>query len=179
MCGRYHFGFNESNISKQIKEKIQQLSLDDFNTGEIFPNDKAIVLIAKENKLDIDIKTWGIKLDKMMINARIESLNNHFYDHIRDKRCVIIADSFYEWKDKTKYRIHNLDKTYMYLAGRYNDDNHFLIITKESTYPMDKIHHRSPVIMNKKEMIDYLNHKGKITDHSDIEILPAKMDALF
>ena len=67
----------------------------------------------------------------------------------------------------------------MYLAGIYNDDNHFLIITKESTYPMDKIHHRSPVIMNKKEMIDYLNHKGKITDHSDIEILPAKMDALF
>ena len=72
-------------------------------------------------------------------------------------RCIILANGFYEWKNKEKYYIRKEDP-YIYLAGLFNKENEFVIITGESKEDMSKIHHRSPVIFDNKEMLNYLHN---------------------
>lgn len=162
MCGRYELKLDsDDKYTKQLIKRIEELSLKDFNIGEIYPTNNCLVLKAKEdNKVELDIKKWGIPLKSLLINARMESIKDkRIYQNM--KRCIILANGFYEWKDKDKYYIHKIDP-HIYLAGLYNDLNEFVIITGESTKKMKDIHHRSPVIFDNKEMLNYLHNKQDI-----------------
>ena len=47
----------------------------------------------------------------------------------------------------------------MYMAGIYNSEQAFVIITKEAQNEMARIHHRMPILMNKSQMLAYLHQK--------------------
>ena len=162
MCGRYEFKLDGSDkYTKQITTRIEELNIEGFKMGEIFPNDNCLVFVGKDNnKVDLDIKHWGIPLKSLLINARMESLNEKkIYKDM--SRCIIIANGFYEWKDKEKYYIRK-DDPFIYLGGLYDKDNNFVIITGDSNNDMKLIHHRSPVIFNQNEMINYLHNKKEV-----------------
>lgn len=156
MCGRYEFKLNDSESSKKIKAKIIELNLT-FKEGEIFPSDKVLCVIPiSNNKVSLDSKTWGIKLKSLLINARIESLNEkETYKKIFNNRCAIISNGFYEWKDKQKYYI-SFEKDHMYMPCLYDCNNDLVIITEGSNSNFKMIHERCPIIMNKNEMLNYL-----------------------
>ena len=62
---------------------------------------------------------------------------------------------FFEWdKHKTKYAFGNE----LYLAGFYNLDNEFIILTTESKGTLKPIHHRMPVCIDKSQIKDYLSN---------------------
>ena len=159
MCGRYHFGINPSKKGKQIKERAEKLNLV-YKQGEIFPNDKVLCIVPVESKVDLSVMKWGVQNKSLQINARMESIEDKpSYKEIKNNRCAVICDGFYEWdKDKNKYLVTS-DEEYMYLACIFNSKNELLIITQASEGEFRNIHERSPLIMNQEEMLKYIHNE--------------------
>jgi len=176
MCGRYYFNLDDSPMTINLIQKIQEAHLDSFKLGEIFPGDKVLCLIIDDNKLKLTVKKWGIQKQSLLINARHETINTkNTFKNL--KRCVVIANAFYEWKDKTKFYISTKDK-YIYLACLYDPNNDLVIITKEADETMNEIHDRMPIIMNKEEMIDYLGIKDSAISKKELIIKPIEQTKL-
>lgn len=96
-----------------------------------------------------------------MINARAETVATKpsFRNAFKKRRCLIIADGFYEWKktdskNKLPYLIHMKDDEPFAFAGLWEhwkrDDQDIqscTIIVTEPNEVLDKIHDRMPVIV--------------------------------
>lgn len=159
MCGRFHFGIKDDNKGKQIKQRAQKLNLV-YAQGEIFPTDNVLCVIPVESKIDLSVMKWGINSKSLLINARVETIDDRpTYKAIKNNRCAVICNGFYEWdKDKNKYYI-SFEEEYMYLACIYNEENELVILTSASTNEFSKIHDRSPIIMNQIEMLKYIHNE--------------------
>ena len=166
MCGRYEFSFNPSKVSKQIEDKANAANLK-FKTGEVFPSDEILCMIAKEDKIDLIVLKWGITKESLRINARIETIqDNPSYYQKTYKPCAVIANGFYEWdQHHDKYYLKCKDE-FIYLTAIYSEEG-LLIITKAADEMMQGIHERMPIIMDQKEMIRYV-HDGKIPNSEKI-----------
>lgn len=111
-----------------------------------------------------------------MINARSETLAEKpsFKKPLQSKRCIIPADSFYEWKridSKTKLpmRIKLRSAKLFSFAGLWEKWNSpkgemiysCTIITTNSNDLMSPIHDRMPVILTPETEAQWLNPKNK------------------
>lgn len=165
MCGRAFLSFDDSKASKQIQKRIEQTSLFDFKKGELFPSENILTLIpAENNKIDVAVKKWGFNNNGLLINARIEGLGcKPTFRSFVNQRCAVVANGYFEWNNKQKYYISDTKDQLFYLACIYNDKDEFVILTHRATNTRE-IHDRSPLILNQKEMIEYLH--GKNFDHS-------------
>jgi len=129
----------------------------------------AVVTNNGENKLDF--YTWGLvpvwakdpKIGFRMINARSETLSEKpsFRNAYKRRRCLILADGFYEWqkvpeqKVKTPIYIRLKDGAPFAFAGLWEnwyspDGSQILSTTIITTEPNDllkPIHNRMPVIL--------------------------------
>ena len=103
------------------------------------------------------------------LNARSETVFTlpSFRNSIKQKRCIILADGFYEWRAaagrKYPYFIHLTNQAPFALGGIYNDWVNkesgeiiytFSIITTVANPLMEKIHNskkRMPLILSEKE----------------------------
>ena len=120
---------------------------------------------------------WGYQLPdgKLIFNARSETAAQKamFADGMRQRRCLVPADSYYEWQKtgqgKKKYEIAPTDVNGFFLAGIYRIEQGrpvFSILTKDPVESIAFIHNRMPVILPKDAMTDWLNPK-----YNGIEIL--------
>ena len=180
MCGRYNFSKNSS--SKMVQKVLENLKdrQIEVKTGEVNPGDVAAV-IASNRKLEpraFGMK-WGYKLPdgKLIFNARSETAAQKamFADGMRQRRCLIPADCYYEWQKtsqgKQKYQLAPSNANGFFLAGIYRIEQGSAVIsvlTKEPVEPIAFIHHRMPVILPKEAMSDWLNPR-----YNGIEILNA------
>ena len=130
-----------------------------------------VAVIANNAKNEIEFFKWGLipswakdpKIGNRMINARAESLAEKpsFRTAYKKRRCLILADGFYEWrkepgrKTKTPMYIRRKDGAPFAFAGlweawRASDDKPILSCTIITTTPnslVEKIHDRMPVIL--------------------------------
>ncbi len=162
MCGRFHLGFS----NKEVQDIVDNLPESDLNVqlrlGDIFPKDVAPVYTADSDKPSLI--RWGFeRFDKkgVLINARAETVTARqtFRKGFLERRCVIPVSGFYEWDENKKYFV-NADGELLYLCGftkPYDGENRFIILTKESTPPVNKYHHRIPVIADKSVVPKYLS----------------------
>ena len=160
MCGRFEFTLKDDKKGKQIKERAEKLSLV-YKEGEIFPTDSVLCIIPVENKVDLSTMKWGVNSKSLQINARKESLEDKpSYKEIKENRCAVICNGFYEWdRQKNKYYISS-DEEYMYLACIFNRNKELLIITQSADDDdFLKIHDRIPLIMDQEEMLKYIHHR--------------------
>ena len=120
---------------------------------------------------------WGYQLPdgKLIFNARSETAAQKamFSDGMRQRRCLVPADSYYEWQKtgqgKLKYEIAPADAIGFFLAGIYRIEQGrpvFTILTKDPAESIAFIHNRMPVILPNEAMSDWLNPK-----YNGIEIL--------
>lgn len=173
MCGRFVLlSEGENNeigrIIKNVSEKYKDESVE-IKIGDIYPTDFAPV-VTKQNKNEvINLFKWGFPINKgknsCLINARGETLHQKvtFMNLLMNKRCLIPASGFYEWKTvgktKHKYVIKPQVKDFFYMAGLYNTFidlqgnpyTSFVIITTEANEQISSIHHRMPLILSKAE----------------------------
>lgn len=170
MCGRYDFAIIDNKIGQQIKEITTKLNLN-YKQGEIFPSDDVLCVIPKGSKVDLSVKRWGIKAKSLLINARIETLEDKIsFNSIKNNRCAIICNGFYEWdKDKNKYYI-TYKKDYFYLACIFNEDDELVILTTSSKDEMVNIHDRCPIVMNKWEMLKYIHNEECLFEKKKLRI---------
>lgn len=184
MCGRYFFQLNESLTQcRVLKEKIRQTTIYDFQEGEIFPSQKALVLIPDQHQEYMPcVKSWGIvsRHGNLLINARSEGIEEKYtFRPLLQHRCAIVANGFYEWigkgKAKEKIKIEKQHQPLCYFAGIYTPKGEFVIITAASYGEMEQIHDRTPIIMNEQEMIAYLHHqRDYIVNNDDLLFEPCE-----
>ena len=169
MCGRYNFSKNSSSpMVQKVLENLQDRQIE-VKTGEVNPGDIAAV-IARNRKLEPQAfgMKWGYKLPdgKLIFNARSETAAQKamFADGMRQRRCLIPADCYYEWQKtaqgKQKYQLAPSDANGFFVAGIYRIEQGsavFSVLTKEPVESIAFIHHRMPVILPKEAMSDWLN----------------------
>ena len=115
--------------------------------------------------------TYGREGVKALINARGESVADKpfFRSAFKDKRCLVLADGFYEWrrasKGKVPYRIVLRSKEAFAFAGIWSQVHDssgslrstFAIITTVANQLVKIIHDRMPVILGQEDEEDWLN----------------------
>ena len=166
MCGRYVVNNPVSKTSKLVKSAIQVEDIENYNAH---PYQKLPVIKKYKNGNTLENLKWGLipswaknKDFKALINARLETIDEKisFKKLIKLKRCVAVADGFYEWKRNEKEKIPHYflrkDKKTIFFAGIYENDE-FCLITEEAKENVKEIHHRQPVIINEKDINRYLN----------------------
>lgn len=166
MCGRYSF-VPKSQQRKALETRVQvptELRLS-FN---IAPTQTAYV-IANDQPAHLQQMEWGLiphwsadgKNSGKLINARSEGIDEKpsFREPIHSKRCLVPADSFYEWRkiaggQKHPYRIFLENGEMLYLAGIWSEwekgdkpKRTFAIITTSPNREMSELHDRMPVIL--------------------------------
>ena len=119
MCGRFSLVTSPEKLKQQFGdiETGHNLKLS-FNVA---PTQHSYV-ITNEHPSRLDYCRWGLvphwakdsKNAAKLINARMEGIASKpsFRVPIRKRRCIVVADSFYEWrqegKQKVPFRIYRL-----------------------------------------------------------------------
>src|SRR5665213_3503734 len=169
MCGR----FSQSKKKQDIKKRFNLERVPD-NLPELYniaPSQNApVVLNAFPSELALArfglVPAWS-KEDKTaysMINARAETIMEKptYKRLISKKRCLVIADGFYEWQKKVDkkipYRIFLKNEEPFAFAGIWdtwgegeNQFYSFSIITTTPNKLMAGIHDRMPVILEPED----------------------------
>ena len=166
MCGRFVVTNPVAKTKKIVKTAIKVEDTENYNAH---PYQKLPVIKKYTNGNTLELLKWGIipswsknKDFKPLINARLETIDEKisFKKNIKLHRCVAVADGFYEWKrdgkTKTPFYFLRYDKKMMFIAGIF-EDNQFCLITEQAAENINEIHHRQPVILNEKDINNYLN----------------------
>jgi len=166
MCGRYVVNNPVTKTSKLVKSAIQVEDIENYNAH---PYQKLPVIKKYKNGNTLENLKWGLipswaknKDFKALINARLETIDEKisFKRLIKLKRCLAVADGFYEWKRNDKEKIPHYflrkDKKTIFFAGIYENDE-FCLITEEAKENIKEIHHRQPVIIDEMDINRYLN----------------------
>jgi len=166
MCGRYSLATTKAKMEEEFGIELgdEQLSIS-FN---IAPTHEAYV-ITNESPEKLSKLNWGLipawskdgKLTGKLINARVEGISTKpsFRMAIRKRRCLVIADSFYEWRregtKKIPYRIFPKDGELMAFAGIWESwgpnksIKTFSILTMESNDDLNDLHNRMPIFFTR------------------------------
>ncbi len=171
MCGRFALSAKTS----QIEKLLPGLKTDNEISPRynIAPSQNVKVILNSQPDQIVDA-FWGLlpswandrTIASKMINARVETLleKPSFKNSFRNKRCLIIADAFYEWKTdkqtktKTPFLIRLKSGEPFTFAGlwdvwinRESEKNEEIltttIITTEPNDLIATIHNRMPVII--------------------------------
>ncbi len=111
----------------------------------------------------------------LLINARAETIAEKpaFRAACRDRRCLVVADGFYEWKREEgqtplPWWVTRADGAPMAMAGIWQDwerDGEALttcaVVTTDANAAMAPIHHRLPVILDPADWPLWLGEAGK------------------
>ncbi|WP_068677686.1 SOS response-associated peptidase [Oceanobacillus sp. Castelsardo] len=176
MCGRYTLLQDELEI---LEEFDIDESIDSYQPSyNIAPGQNVLAIIHDGRKKRAGYLRWGLvpswakdeKIGYKMINARSETAHEKpsFKKLMSQKRCLIVADSFYEWKkadgEKQPKRIQIKDRNLFTFAGLWDkwiqgDKVLFTctILTKEANTFMQDIHHRMPIILPKEKENEWIS----------------------
>lgn len=197
MCGRF-------TLTKSLNEIIERFHIanmiDSYTKRyNIAPSQNVIAVVHDGKQNRIGFLKWGLvpswskdpSIGHKMINARCETIADKpsFRLPFLKKRCLIIADGFYEWKrtdnnTKIPTYIHLQDHSLFAMAGlweRHIDDkgNETVSCTVVTTTPnelMAPIHNRMPVILHPQEEAHWINQSFQNTErlHSLLKPYPSE-----
>ncbi len=171
MCGR----FSQSKLGNAIAQIFQLTEVPYLIPRyNIAPTQSVATILrtVEQEEKQLRMLHWGLipswatdaKIAAKLINARAEtvSIKSAFRSAFRQRRCLVLADGFYEWQQDDSSRI----KQPFYF--RFNDEHPFAlaglweswqdvtgkiiesctILTTEANELVRSIHHRMPVILN-------------------------------
>lgn len=164
MCGSFNNNFDNFNVKGFMNDIICSYSDRTIKLGDMFPGYNVPILTVNHDTIHPLVLRWGydgFDKNKLIYNARSESVieKPYFSKDFKSHRCVVPVVGFYEWsKDKTKYFYKAENNSPLYLGGFYNIDKHqsFVILTQEAIYPVNIIHHRSPIVLDKTQIKDFI-----------------------
>lgn len=167
MCGRFVLLTDLSVITETFN--IQDVACEYRPGNNISPGQQIAAVIRKDDQNSLVNFSWGLipswakdpSIGNKMFNARAETISEKpsFKNAFKKRRCLIVADGFYEWQKLGNVKI----PFYFYLksgkpfgfAGLYEtwtspdqkQLNTCTIITTEPNELIKPIHDRMPVIV--------------------------------
>lgn len=183
MCGR----FTVTRSLQEIQDRFDTADEDVEKAADLFspnyniaPTDPVPVIYRDGARYRLEIMRWGLlppwakneRAGPPLINARDDTLAEKpaFRDCLAAQRCLIVADSFYEWrtagKSKKPIRFLLSDGRLFAFAGLYTrwirpdsgaSVSSCTIITTLPNALVEKIHNRMPVILLAESESSWLN----------------------
>jgi len=176
MCGRYTQTTAPENLIFRFGYEDQGITL--TPRYNLAPGQDAPVIVNEGSKT-LRLMHWGLvpswakdpSIGNKMINARGETIAEKasFKRLLGKRRCLVLADGFYEWhklkKGKIPMRIVLKSREPFSFAGLWDiwrkpDGDKlqsFTIITTEASDLLRPIHHRMPVILSKEDEEKWLD----------------------
>lgn len=184
MCGRFVAASDPEGI-------VRFFVVDDRQTEELPPNWNAaptdpVYAVAMHRGLRVLVSfQWGLvpfwakdrKVAARHINARAETVASKptFAESFQQRRCLIPADGFYEWRrhpdgSRTPYFIHRIDGAPMAFAGLWASwhdpaDGSRLrscaIVTTRAGGGIAALHERMPVVLEQAAFGDWLDRDAE------------------
>jgi putative SOS response-associated peptidase YedK len=197
MCGRF-------TLTASVDQLIDRFDIGMFLQEEeynpsynVAPSQSVLAVINDGSRKRMGFLRWGLippwakdmSIGYKMINARAETLTDKpsYRNAYKKKRCLIVADSFYEWKridSKTKIpmRIKLKSNDLFAMAGLWEnwkspDGNAVYSCSVITTGPnelVQDIHDRMPVILKPEDEKYWLD--PSITDTTKLQPLLKPLD---
>jgi putative SOS response-associated peptidase YedK len=170
MCGRYTLRTPIDVLAEGFE--IQEYPSSITPNYNVAPTQEVAGLVEEEEKRKLEMFHWGLipswakdpAIGNKMINARAETVSEKpsFRSAFKKRRCLILADGFYEWQKtddgKQPYYIKMEDDSPFAFAGlwefwdKYGEEiRSGTIITTDANDLMNEIHHRMPVILHPED----------------------------
>ncbi|MED4284779.1 SOS response-associated peptidase [Priestia megaterium] len=198
MCGRFSLATDIAELQEQFNFNFNgELAFGSrFN---IAPSQQVLTLGSNEGKRVGTTMKWGlvpywaddIKIGYKMINARGESVDEKasFKKSFKSKRCLILADGFYEWKkegkNKQPFRFVMKDERPFAFAGLWEQWNKgeeplytCTIITTKPNEVTKEVHDRMPVILEEDVYDLWLNPQMDDTEYLKSLLVPYPADGM-
>jgi putative SOS response-associated peptidase YedK len=170
MCGRYTLRTPIDVLAEGFEiEEYPSSSTPNYNVA---PTQEVAAVVEEDEKRKLALFHWGLipswakdpAIGNKTINARAETVSEKpsFRSAFKKRRCLIIADGFYERKKtddgKQPYHIKMQDDLPFAFAGlwkvwdKYGEEIYSnTIITTKANDLMSEIHHRMPVILHPED----------------------------
>jgi putative SOS response-associated peptidase YedK len=182
MCGRFTLAAEEADLEAEFEGV--QFPAHFAKRYNIAPS-QPVLAIPNDGKRTADFFVWGLvpswakdpSIGNRLINARGETLAEKpaFRASYKYKRCLILADGFYEWKStpgtklKVPHYIQMADRRAFGLAGLWSEwhapDGSELrtcsIVTSTPNAILAPIHNRMPVILRVEDRPAWLDPAPK------------------
>ncbi len=198
MCGRFTLTVNPAEAQETFTDyTFPEKFAPRFNIAPTQP----VLVIPNDDQNTADFFIWGLipmwakdpTIGSRLINARAETLEEKpaFRGSLKYKRCLILADGFYEWKGapgrktKTPFFIHMKDRKPFAFAGLWDSWNgpdgsqvkSCAIITTAPNELMAIIHNRMPAILHPRDYAKWLDPSPQTPDQLKplIKPFPAEM----
>lgn len=177
MCGRFTLTYDINAVAKAFNVPVPP-SLRTAPRYNIAPTQNVVAILA-DGTPHLDLLRWGLipswakdeSISSKMINARAETLAEKpsFKRLLTSKRCLVVADGFYEWKKeqsgKTPMYITLKSKEPFAFAGLWDswkspDGEQIRTCTLITTGPNElvaTIHNRMPVILSSEAREEWLD----------------------
>ena len=168
MCGRYTLGMTPTEVLEALRAVGPPP--DSSPRWNVAPTQAVMVaVITNEGGRQLRMMRWGLiprwakdaAIGNKLINARAETLAEKpsFRDAYRKRRCLVVADGFYEWRKagagKQPVWIHPVDGGVLTFAGLWESwkgpagtvVESCTIVTTAANELIGTFHHRMPVIL--------------------------------
>jgi len=176
MCGRYKLSAKAGSLFEffDIHGEIPFEFVPRYNIAPTQP----VPIIRTPHH--VELVRWGIRIPNPRaggFNVRVESLGAPFYrDSIRGRRCLVLADAFYEWKvlveAKKPYLIKRHDGAPFAFAGMWDKIvlktgetvDACTILTTSPRGVAAEVHDRMPVILQPDAYAKWLEPSSRYRD---------------
>jgi len=196
MCGRYVVKTKVSELAPMFEALVAPSLTPSYNVAptHVVPVVRMVPVVRLKpstNEREMVMLRWGLiphwakdGSGNLMINARADTVADKpaFRDAFRRRRCLIVADGFYEWQrtsgKKQTYFIGMRDESPFAFAGLWESwgDDPFgepiescAIITTDANEILRPIHNRMPVILQPKDYAKWLD--PEIQDAAELQDL--------
>jgi putative SOS response-associated peptidase YedK len=177
MCGRFVVFSSLEEIREAFA--VQQVRYQVEPSYNVAPTQSVAVVVQREGVNTLEKMRWGLipawakdpAIGSRMINARAETVGEKpsFKRPLKDRRCLVVADGFYEWQKTGQAKIPMFIRLKsgqpFGFAGLYDvwtsPEGEAVasctIITTSANDLMQPIHDRMPVILPKPQEATWLN----------------------
>ena len=174
MCGRFTLRTNPRNWA-EVFAVVRQMEDDWRPAYNIAPTQKVMCVRDGEQR-EIFKARWGLipswakdaKIGSSCINARVETVDTKpaFRSAFKKRRCLVMADGFYEWRpgDKQPFYISLKSGEQMAFAGLWEfwkspdgPVESCTICTTDANDTMGHLHDRMPIILPRHAIDHWLD----------------------
>jgi putative SOS response-associated peptidase YedK len=185
MCGRFTLTIDPAELKERFGEYTWPSQFAPrYNIAPTQP----VLAVSNDGRRTAEFFVWGLipswakdpAIGSRLINARAETLAEKpsFRGAFKYKRCLILADGFYEWKSqpgtkvKVPHFIHMQDRQPFAFAGLWDSWNSpdgsqvrtCTIITTTPNKLMATLHNRMPVILDPANYEQWLDPAPRAPD---------------
>jgi putative SOS response-associated peptidase YedK len=186
MCGRY----TDTRRDKRVLVRMgvahaSEAQMDFVPRYNIAPTQEASILVHGANGIELRRARWGLipawakdeKIGNSLINARADTVavKPAYRESFRKRRCLVIADGFYEWqqcgavKQPYYFRLH--DGAQFAFAGlwdKWNDLESFSIVTVPPNELVSSIADRMPLILREEFYDKWLEPETPVAELNSV-----------